>query len=267
MAIDSYGAGVLLVMFTVALAVGGLYLFRRAINIEKLRESHEVAGYLLAIVGTMYAVLLGLVVVEALAKFQEARNNVQAEANSLADVFLLSERFAPDKEKKIKDLCLHYAQRVVNFEWKDMDDCKVDMESRRTAIKLMRAVEELEPKTQSEQGLYPIAVQEICQMWDCRRTRMNSAQNGVPFEEWMVLLVGAFVTVVFTYFFALKNIGLQIAMTCMVSVLIALNLLLVLWFGYPFSGDRKVHPDAFQIDQQIFENQLGNHADIERNET
>ena len=240
-------------------------MFRRALSPDQLPDSHEVAGYLLAVVGTMYAVLLGLVVVEALAKFQEARNNVQAEANSLADVFLLSERFSPEKEKEIKALCLHYAQRVVDAEWPEMDDGKVDPECRRTAIKLMRAVQGLEPKTPAEQGLYPTAVQEVCQLWDCRRTRVNAAQNGVPFEEWMVLLVGAVVTISFTYLFALKDIRLQAAMTAMVAVLIALNLLLVLWFGYPFSGDRKVHPDAFRVDQQVFENQLGNHKDLEKN--
>jgi hypothetical protein len=267
MAIDSYGTGVLLVILTAALATGGLVLFRRSFSHEKLHESREVAGYLLAIVGTMYAVLLGLVVVEALAKFQEARNNVQSEANSLADVFLLSERFPPEKEKEIKALCAHYAQRVVDVEWPEMDDCQVDMESRRTAIKLMRSVQSLEPKTPAEQGMYPLAVQQVCQLWDCRRTRMNTAQNGVPFEEWMVLLFGGTVTVVFTYFFALKNFALQATMTAMVAILISLNLLLVLWFGYPFSGDRKVHPDAFQLDQRVFENQLGNHLQLEKNES
>ena len=254
-------------ILTATLAVGGLYLFRRFTNMKRLRESQEVAGYLLAIIGTMYAVLLGLVVVEALAKFQEARNNVQTEANSLADVFLLSERFSPDKEKKIKDLCNHYAERVIDVEWQLMDECKIDMESRKTAIKLMRAVEELDPKTQTEQGLYPIVVQEVCQLWDCRRTRTNAAQAGVPAEEWVVLLIGGLVTIAFTYFFALEHAALQMVMTGMISVIISLNLLLVLWFGYPFSGDRKVHPDAFRVDKQIFENQLGNHIDLEKNET
>jgi len=267
MAIDSYGAGLLLVLLWVVLATGGLFLFRRSFSHETLQDSHEVAGYLLAIVGTMYAVLLGLVVVESLAKFQEARNNVRMEANSLADVFLLSERFSPEKEKEIKALCFHYAKRVVDFEWKEMDDCQIDMDCRRTALKLMRSVQQLEPKTPAEQGLYPLAVQEVCQFWDCRRSRINAAQNGVPFEEWMVLLFGAFVTIVFTYFFAVKNKALQVAMTSMVAILIALNLLLVLWFGYPFSGDRKVHPDAFQLDQSIFENQLGNHLQLERSES
>jgi hypothetical protein len=259
MAIDSYGAGLLLVLLTVLLSVGGLLLFRKYLSKETLRESHEVAGYLLAVVGTMYAVLLGLVVVDAMNKFQEARVNVQNEANSLADVFLLSERFPEKNERKIKDLCLQYVNQVINIEWNDMDDGKQCPEAHKTGIALMRAVENCEPKTDGEQEVYQIAVQEVCQVWDYRRARIAACEYNVPPEEWLVLFIGAIVTIVFTYFFALKSTALQIVMTAMVSVLIALNMLLVLWFGYPFSGDRKVHSDAFVIDDNIFHNQLGVH--------
>jgi undecaprenyl pyrophosphate phosphatase UppP len=263
MAIDSYPVGALLVLLTAALAVGGLFLLRKCVSYVAVRNSHEVAGYLLSIVGTMYAVLVGLVVVDSMAKFQEARNNVQSEANAVADVFLLSEKFSPEKEKQIKQLCIHYVQRVIDFEWKEMDDGNIDMECRRTAISLLRAVEDFEPKTQSQQAIYPIAVTQVCQLWDCRRARTNSAQSGVPGEEWLVLLVGGVVTIIFVCFFNLKHAALQTAMTAMVAVLISLNLLLVLWFGYPFSGDRKVHPDAFRVDERIFENQLGHHPEVD----
>lgn len=267
MAIDSYGAGVLLVIFFAAISVAGLFLVRGRVSPESLHESHEVAGYLLSIVGTMYAVLLGLVVVDAMAKFQDARVNVQNEANSLADVFLLCEKYSPAKERQIKELCLHYVQRVIDFEWKAMDDGNYDPEARRTAIQLIRAVRDFEPKTEAQQQIYPVIVQEVCQVWDCRRARTNASQFGVPFEEWLVLFVGGFVTIIFTYFFGLKNIAMQVAMTVMCSLLISLNMLLVLWFGYPFSGDRKVHPEAFKVDQLIFLDQLGHGTALEKDQS
>ncbi|HEY9759852.1 MAG TPA: DUF4239 domain-containing protein [Oculatellaceae cyanobacterium] len=256
-AIDSYGAGGLIVLLTALLAVGALSLLRKLMPKESLRASHDVSGYLLSIIGTMYAVLLGLVVVDAMSKFQEARNNVQAEANALADVFLLSERFPEAKEKQIKTLCLHYVERVVDVEWKMMDDGLIDMESRRTAINLMRAVQEIEPKGEAEVAVYPMAVQQVCQLWDCRRSRTNTAQFGVPGEEWLVLLIGGAITIGFVCLFTIESVALQTTMTVMVSVLISLNLLLVLWFGYPFSGDRKVHPDPFKVDKKVFDNQFG----------
>ncbi len=260
MAIDSYWMGAVLVVASVLLSVGGLLLVRSKISYDQFHDAHEVSGYLLSIVGTMYAVLLGLVVVDAMGKFQDARNNVQAEANGLADVFMLSDKYPPERSKQIKELCAHYVQRVVDVEWPMMDDGGIDMEARRTAIKLIRTVQDFEPVTQAQQAIYQVAVQQACQVWDCRRARTNQAQFGVPPEEWLVLFIGGMITIIFTYIFGVKNIRLQSAMTAMCAILISLNMLLVLWFGYPFSGDRKVHPDALKVDQLIFENQLGHRA-------
>ena len=264
MQLDSYPAGLLIVLCTASLAVATLLSVRKLVSHEMLRQSHEVAGYLLALVGTMYAVLLGLVVVDAMNKFDQARVNTQSEANSLADIFLLAERFPKAREHEIKDLCVQYAQRVTDVEWALMDDAKIDQECSNTAIKLMRVVQRFEPVTQAEVAMYPVAVQQVCSLWDCRRTRTNSAVNGIPFEEWIVLLVGGGLTILFISFFNLENVRLQTIMTVMVAILIALNLLLVLWFGYPFSGDRKVHADAFQVDMQVFRSLSDGNHDAEK---
>jgi hypothetical protein len=83
------------------------------------------------------------------------------------------------------------------------------------------------------------------------------ATHGLPRVEWFVLIIGGIVTVAFTYFFGVENQKVQMIMTCMVSLLISLNLYLVVLFGAPFSGDLCIDSDAFKVDRIIFENQLG----------
>jgi len=120
-----------------------------------------------------------------------------------------------------------------------------------------------EPVKESEKAVYPIMVQEVCQLWDNRRMRTNAATRGMPAIEWVVLIVGGIVTVVFTYFFHVDSIKTQVAMTAMVTLIISLNLFLVVLFGYPFSGDLTVSPDAFKLDQLIFADKLGMRNTIE----
>ena len=50
-----------------------------------------------------------------------------------------------------------------------------------------------------------------------------------------------------TYFRVLDDLRIQVALTAMVAVLIALNIFLILMFGYPFSGDLRVGPDSFHV--------------------
>jgi hypothetical protein len=252
MAIDSYGAAVLWVLGSMCLSVLGLVYGRRLINVETLRQCHDVGGYLLSVVGTLYAVLLGLVVVYAMQSFQSAENICQQEANALADVYLLADHLPKVKQIEVKQLCSNYVNEVVDKEWNLMDDAKMSPIAHNYAIKLMKALNNYEPKTSNESIMYRTVLDKACQVWDNRRARSNIASFGIPFEEWLVLLTGAAVTIVFTYFFGLDNLRVQAAMTAMIALLISLNLLMVLWFGYPFSGDRKVHPDAFKVDQQVF---------------
>jgi hypothetical protein len=75
--------------------------------------------------------------------------------------------------------------------------------------------------------------------------------------EWFVLILGGIVTVVFTYFFGIESLKVQVMMTVMVSLLISLNLYLVILFGAPFSGDLQVSPEALHVDKLIFDDQLG----------
>src|SRR5271156_5168964 len=101
MAIDSYGAAVFLMLGAMTLSVLGLLLIRRKVDVATLKQCHEVGGYLLSVVGTLYAVLLGLVVIDSMNRFQTAQAICQQEANSLADIYLLSSHMPKDEEIEI----------------------------------------------------------------------------------------------------------------------------------------------------------------------
>lgn len=252
-----YGSGIIITVATVLLSVGGLMLARRFMSVESLRSCHDVASALLSVVGTMYAVLLGLVVVDAMSRFQQGLSVTEQEANSLADVFLLSESFPKEKALRIQRLCRTYATLVVETEWKEMDCQRICGNARKTAVDLMKEVENFEPTTEREKAIFPIAVQEVCQVWDNRRQRTNMSTHGIPMVEWIVLIIGSIVTIVFTFFFGIESVRAQIGMTSMVATVIALNMYLAVLFGYPFSGSLKVNPDAFLLDKKIFDDQLG----------
>lgn len=263
MKFDSYVFGSLLIFSVSLLSVIGLLLVRKYFDLEKLRSCHEVGGYLLSVVGTMYAVLLGLIVVDAMTKFQTARDVVEQEANSLADVFLLANSFPEEKCHKVRVICNDYVKEVLSDEWPAMADGRISMKARKAIVLLMKEVMTFEPVSENQKAIYPITVQEACQVWDYRRARTNMAQHGIPAVEWIVLIVGAIVTIVFTYFFGLTDAKAQMAMTAMVSLLISLNMYLVILFGAPFSGDLQVSPDAFRVDKLIFDNQLGYKPDAD----
>lgn len=257
MEISGYFFGLILVLLTTVLSIAGLLIVRRMVGVDTLTGWHDVAGYLLSVVGTMYAVLLGLIVVDALSKFQAARVTTEMEANNLADVFLLAEKMPNPYRENVQKLCIAYTDAVIDRDWPAMEQQKNSFQARHLAIKLVRTIEEFDPVSEREKALYPALVQEGLSLWDNRRARIITATNGIPAVEWFVVIAGGVVTTIFTYFFGLNSLKSQLVMTALVAVLISLNVYLVLLFGYPYAGDLKVMPEAFEVDRTIFLRQIG----------
>ncbi len=253
MSIDSYLAGVLIIIVTNVLAVLGLLVTRRVLREKDLIASHDVGGYLLSVVGTMYAVTVGLIVVDSMSRFEDARHNAEQESNALADIILLSHQLPAEKQLQIRKLAQHYVERVIKDEWPAMNRGTYAPSARRAAIDFIRAVCDFSPKSEKESAIYQSAIDMTCRFWDSRRTRTLTASNGVPALEWVVLLAGSVITLIFTYLFKLDHLSLQIFMTLMVATIIAINLFLVLEFGYPFSGDLQVKYDCFEVIREVLD--------------
>ncbi|HWE36480.1 MAG TPA: hypothetical protein VG406_07940 [Isosphaeraceae bacterium] len=249
--IDSYFSGFLLVATANTIALVGLLASRRLLRRLDLISHHEVGGFLLSVVGTMYAVILGLIVVDSLAKFQFGRLTTEQESNALANIVLLSHQLPPDRRDRVQGLAIAYADLVKTAEWPLLDDGKFSPEAQSTALQLIDAVGDFEPKTGREQAVYEAALDSIEEFWNNRRIRVVTATHGVPGLEWFVLVAGGMITVIFTFFFRLDHLRIQVAMTSLVATIIALNLYLILMFGYPFSGDVKVSCDSFDVAQAI----------------
>lgn len=175
-------------------------------------------------------------------ELQTARAVVEQEANSLADVFLLSETCRPPFNTEVRKLCSDYVNEVLDKEWEDMSRGRICPDARRDVVRLINKVKQYEPVTETEK--------QIIRYWCKKRSRSGiiaapgliSQSYGVPSVEWFVLILGGIVTVVFTYFFGIESLKVQVMMTVMVSLLISLNLYLVILFGAPFSGDLQVSP-------------------------
>lgn len=239
------GGGVALALVVVALA-------RRLFSPDSMRQGHDATGNLLAIVGTLYAVLLGLIVVDAMARFERAMEVVQLESNCLADVFLMAERLPEPQRSRVQEHCRIYAEQVVNLEWPAMERAKMSVEARRTALFLAQSLNDFEPESEAHKTIYPFMLEKLSELWDRRRDRGGTALYGIPVVEWVALILGAVVTVFFAGLFSVGNVRLQMVITTLTALVIGLNLYLVCLFGYPFTGELSVSSRPFAVDIDVF---------------
>src|SRR5215216_1883095 len=82
--------GALVVCGACIAAVIGLALVQRLVPVETRKDHNDVAGFIYAVLGVIYAVLLALVVIAAWEDFGRARDTVESEANALAEIAWLA---------------------------------------------------------------------------------------------------------------------------------------------------------------------------------
>jgi len=250
---SSYIIGAFFVILTTVLSVLGMLYVRKKVGVSKLREYHEVAGYLLSIIGTLYAVLLGFVVVDTMQHVQDLRVLVEQEANGIANIYLCSKVFEVKDRDDIRKYSHELVIAVVEDEWPAMQEGKFSPRAFQCAYLLWNRILSVEPKTELQKNAQAQILSEMCKTAESRRTRLISARLGTQPILWAILIVGGLFTVLFTYFFGVESVKAQIIMTTLVALTLALNMFLVFIFGSPFKGDLAVRPDAFKLNLKIYE--------------
>jgi Protein of unknown function (DUF4239) len=254
--------GLLLVAVATIVAVVGMVLVQRLVATERRKQHNDVAGFIYAVLGVSYAVLLGLMLIAVWEQWNEAESVASDEANELAGIFYWAHALPQPEGRHIQGLVRDYAQVVVEEEWPLMEQGRSSPEAWASLDELRGAVLGLDPPTGAQQVPYSQArydemLEQLHGLGDARRERLLAASDGLPTILWVVLIGGGVITIAFTYLFGLESTTVHTLMVAALAVVLALSLFTIAALDYPFRGDVSIHPDAFeQVLERIRESKL-----------
>ena len=215
--LDNYSVGIPAIVVLIILILFLQSLVKKHLGKQTIAECHEVGSYYLSMVGTFYAVLLGLIVVDAMTKFQSAEDSVDRETTALLKIYSSAERF-PQNQNKIDDLIINYTNEVINVEFPLMEKSgKADLKALAVALELLSTVKHIEPVTENQKAIFPIMINDVSDLVLTRRERTKPSNFGEPSIEWIILIIGG----------------------------VLMSLYLTYLFGSPFSGDLKISKEPF----------------------
>jgi hypothetical protein len=235
------------VVASAALGVGGLLVVHRLVS-EEFRERHnDVVGFVIAVVGVIYAVLLAFITVIVWEQHNEAADFAQREAAALLDVHRDVEALPEASRRDIQSRLRAYARIVIVEEWPAMARAKSSARAGEALDETWRALLAADPKTPREQVAYGEAFRRLNAVGEGREMRVQASRERLPHLLWAVLLSGAVITVAFCWLFGLPSLHIHALMVSAVAGLIGLVLLLVVALDNPFLGDTRVEPDALEL--------------------
>jgi hypothetical protein len=242
-------------------SLSGLELVQRLVPATSRQPHNDVAGFIYAALGVIYAVLLALVVIAVWEEYNAASETVEQEANAVAEIFWLAHRLPEPEGSHIQELARSYAQDVIDEEWPLMEQGQAPLMTQTqgtpagwTLIDEIRAnLQEFQPHTPADEQLYAEGLDQVQILADARRMRLVAAEEGIPGVLWAVLIFGGVAAIGFTYLFGLENTWAHRLMVVTLAAVIGLVLFTIGALEHPFSGGARIGTGAFDLILERFE--------------
>ncbi|HEY3918876.1 MAG TPA: hypothetical protein VGL83_13845 [Stellaceae bacterium] len=238
----------------VGVSLIGLVITSRLIPVEFRRKHNEFAGFNSALVGVVFAVLLAFVAVAAWGTFDKAADTAEMEASLAGDLFRDSFTMPDPIKADLAGDMRDYVDVVLNQEWPAMakgahfgDDGWAPLYRFQQRLTRVQTSDLIQAAVVSE------ALRRLNSLYDARRERILAARDHIAPMVWRVVLIGAGLTILFTYLFGMESFTMHLVMTGAVAIALALVIVLIVAFDYPFRGQVQVTPEGFQNVRQSME--------------
>lgn len=217
---------------------------------EVRRRHNDLAGFILAVVGVIYAVLLAFVAVGVWERFDQAEVRVSAEASSLSLVYRDAGDFP--QSKALRAALRGYIHLVIDREWPAMQEGRESLRAERATFRIDALLRTIPVRTLAQANVQARMLQAFDRSLMERSARLSIGLSGINQLLWMVIVVGGFITVGFTYLFGFEEFRLEIMMNGTLALLIGLVLFLMISLDFPFRGGITVEPTSFEKALAVF---------------
>jgi hypothetical protein len=229
------------------LAVAGLLLVRRFIWRPE-PDANDVPGFLYAVIGVIYGVLLAFIVLVVWERFAETDRAVTTEAAELVAVYRDTQQFPDPLRQQAQAALRAYALAVIDGEWTSwiIDGKIVPHDHPDPLNSVWEVYWQVQPGGALDATELERANERLHELERQRHLRHLAAEGTLPPIYWPVIVAGFVLTVGFAYFFRMENLALQAVMTGFLAAVLAGVLLLIVSLNEPFTGPVVVERAPFE---------------------
>ena len=241
-------AGIVIGVAVVCVAL--LWAARRAPWNEPFAGAVEEHGKAFDFLGTAFAVLLAFVVFEAYDSYNDARLGAETEAEAVLELSRTVQAFEPAEHARLQGLLVCYGRAVIHHGWPAMQATDEDSPVvTGWGTRFRKEVLRVDIHSFIQEASFGQVLREQDKRIEGRRTRLAEAARVVPLPLWLVLLLGAALTIGWVVLSAPRSGSflVQAAVVASVAAMAASALLLVWFLDHPFADARgSITPTAME---------------------
>lgn len=237
---------VAIIVGSAALAVGLMAIVRRLRGDNEIFHDSERGSDVFAFVGTCFAVLVAFVIVQAYDYFNEARAGIEQEALAIVEIDRTADFFSPDEQERLSAAAICYGRTVVNQGWPAMTAGEEGSPVTDVWVhELVAAEQVVDLSSKVPNVAFYQLLEEQDQLTEGRRERVHAATRDIPAPVWLILGLGAFLTIGWTLLFLSdrrERFWVQACIPAAVVSFITASLLLIWVLDHPYAEDGILPP-------------------------
>lgn len=220
------------------------FVFRRHKLWSNLQADNRGVAEVFGLVGGLYGLLLGFVVLLVWDSYNEAHVNANREG-SIARGLYRSIRYHPDSmgvAPLLKDY-LTYIRHVTHHEYPHMETLQAfSAEDRLAFNNLFRQLEGLGIDDYRSQEMFRY----LNELSTYRNLRQLDASGGIPGAIWLALITGGLGVILLALLLKIHSLRLHMLVNSILSCCIGLIIYIIIILDHPFSGSLKIQPESYQ---------------------
>lgn len=241
--------GPALVLLLSGVSVGGLLLVRRRI-LPRLRipdhESHFI-GTMVHSIMVFYGLLLALIAVNVFETYAKASELVSAEASAIAMLYRDVSSFPEPTRSGLQSGLRDYVEYTIHEAWPVQRTGRVPKAGVARVDSVQARLAAFEPSTEGQKALHAEAWRAYNHAIETRRARLEEVTKGLPAVMWMVVVLGAVISLAAATFFKVEDVRLHTILVTLLATFIASVIFIMLAMDQPFRGQLGISAEAYEL--------------------
>jgi hypothetical protein len=213
----------------------------------RVREGHnDVLVPLFLTTSTIYAVMLGFLVVVVWEAYGEAKENVALEASTLATMYRVTNGMDADELKLMRDRIREYTEIVSTEEWAIQTDTGGASPKARAQVAGIYREYSLMAPAKANSVINQEFLRNFSIVAAARNKRTLQAGESVPWVLWLALIGGAVIVISMACFLYMEVDWPHMVMVSIMTLMICMLLFITILLGRPFKGHLALGPEPFE---------------------
>jgi len=238
-----------IIAFVELVSVGGLIWTRRfAIpRFHYCENINEAVSGTVQAIGVFYGITVGLIAVAVWDTNTNAAELVSREASAISAIYRDVSGYPSPLREDLRDRLREYTVFTIEEAWPAQRRGEILPRGTQLLNDFQAKLYTFEPTTQGQMALHTETLRGYNNFIEYRRLRIDAVKSGLSTRMWIVIWLGAAISIGVAYFYRITDIKLHAALVILMAGFLALVLFMITINDRPFYGSVSISPEPYEL--------------------